>query len=264
MTDPSVHELMSLMGFDGVWIDMEHHFHTMETAANLMRAIRAGTADGVLRPAKGEFMRMGRMLETGALCIFYPRCESAKEAADVVRYAKFHPLGERGVDGGGPDMPFCSMKYVDYLQMANDETTVVVQLEDPKSMKEAERMAAVPGVDGLFFGPGDMSVACGLPDQFNHPRLQKMIEQMARAARNTGKHWGMPCGSPEHVKQIIAMGGRIILHGVDLIMIKNGLEAIQRALGEQGITFERNQLGKGQSYTEKSGAQPAAAQKSRR
>ena len=251
--DPSIHELMSLMGFDGVWIDMEHHFHTMETAANLMRAIRVGSADGVLRPAKGEFMRMGRMLETGALGIFYPRCDHAQEAAEVVRWSKFFPDGCRGVDGGGPDMPYCTMDYAEYVRMANEETSVVMQLEDPAAMEHAERIAAVPGVDGLFIGPGDMSVACGLAGQFDHPRLQKMVEQMATAARNAGKHWGMPCGTAVQVQQVIAMGGRLILHGVDLMMIKTGLETIQRNLGQQGITFDERRIGSSASYTGKAG-----------
>jgi 4-hydroxy-2-oxoheptanedioate aldolase len=66
LADPSVFELASLMGFDGIWLDMEHHAHSMETAHNLMRAARVGRSDILARPAKGEFMRMARMLEAGA------------------------------------------------------------------------------------------------------------------------------------------------------------------------------------------------------
>ena len=66
LVDPSVFELASLMGFDCIWMDMEHHFYGLETAAGLMRAARVGAADILVRPAKGEFMRMGRMLEAGA------------------------------------------------------------------------------------------------------------------------------------------------------------------------------------------------------
>ena len=69
--DPSAYELVSLMGFDGLWMDLEHHAVSLETANNLMRAARAGTADILARPAKGEFMRMGRILEAGAQGIMY-------------------------------------------------------------------------------------------------------------------------------------------------------------------------------------------------
>src|SRR5690349_18777398 len=95
-TDPSVFELTSLMGFDGIWMDLEHHGYSVETAGQLMRAARVGTSDIVARPAKGEFMRMARLLELGAQAIMYPRCDSAEEAAEVVKWAKFAPLGRRG------------------------------------------------------------------------------------------------------------------------------------------------------------------------
>src|SRR5438876_5928046 len=85
LTDPSVYELTSLMGFDGIWMDMEHHGYSLETATALMRAARVGPGvDIMVRPAKGEFMRMGRMLEAGAQGILYPRCEDAAEARQVV------------------------------------------------------------------------------------------------------------------------------------------------------------------------------------
>src|SRR5262245_11886548 len=94
--DPTVYELVSLLGFDGIWLDLEHHATSDETAANLMRAARVGTSDIIARPAKGEFMRMGRLLEAGGQGIMYPRCETAEEAAELVRWGKFAAEGERG------------------------------------------------------------------------------------------------------------------------------------------------------------------------
>ena len=106
LTDPSLFELASLMGFDGIWMDMEHHGYSLETAANLMRAARVGRgSDIIVRPGKGEFMRMARMLEAGATGIMYPRCDGVDEAREVVRWAKFAPLGQRGFDGAGADAP---------------------------------------------------------------------------------------------------------------------------------------------------------------
>ena len=93
--DPSVYELTSLFGFDYIWMDLEHHATSVETANNLMRAARVGTSDIMARPAKGEFMRLGRMLESGAHGILYPRCDNAEEAREVVKWAKFAPLGAR-------------------------------------------------------------------------------------------------------------------------------------------------------------------------
>src|SRR5215213_11728451 len=120
LTDPSLFELASLMGFDGIWLDLEHHCTSVETAATLMRAARVGTADILARPAKGEFMRLGRLLEAGAQGIMYPRCADAVEAREVVRWSKFAPLGQRGFDSGNPDVPYCMMPMDEYVRAANE------------------------------------------------------------------------------------------------------------------------------------------------
>jgi 4-hydroxy-2-oxoheptanedioate aldolase len=149
-SDPSIFELVSLMGFDGIWLDMEHHAHSLEAANDYIRAARVGASDVITRPAKGEFMRMGRMLEAGAKGIMYPRCESATEAAEVVRWSKFAPLGERGVDTANPDAPYCSMPLPQYIEEANRETFIVIQLEQPSAVDQVEAIAAIPGVDILL------------------------------------------------------------------------------------------------------------------
>src|ERR1044072_6178243 len=106
LLDPSLYEMTSLMGFDGIWMDLEHHGTSLETAMTLMRAARVASADMRVRPSKGEFMRLGRMLEAGAQGIMYPRCDDAAEAKQVVTWGKFAPLGKRGFDGGNPAMPY--------------------------------------------------------------------------------------------------------------------------------------------------------------
>src|SRR5688572_7595450 len=127
--DPSIYEMASLMGFDALWLDLEHHGHSVETAHNLLRAARVGTSDTIVRPAKGEYMRMGRILEAGAQGIMYPRCDHAEEAREVVRWSKFAPLGTRGIDSANPDNPYLFLPLTDYLRMANEETFLVIQLE---------------------------------------------------------------------------------------------------------------------------------------
>lgn len=250
LIDPSLHELVGLMGFDGVWMDMEHHAYTVETANGLMRAQRVGRTDAMARPAKGEFMRIGRMLEAGAHGIMYPRCSDAKEAAEVVKWMKFAPMGQRGFDGGNPDMPYCTMGVTDYISFANDNTWLTIQLEEQSAVDNAEAIAATPGVDVLLLGPADFSVLSGIPGDFNHPKIQKALEKIALAAKNTGKAWGTPAGTPERAKQLMDMGARFICSGCDLIFVKTGLEALQKNFAQMGFTFN-NQLTSGQSYMQK-------------
>src|ERR1041384_1724051 len=188
--DPTLYEMTSLMGFDGIWMDLEHHHYSVETAANLMRAARVGASDIIARPAKGEFMRMARLLEAGAQGIMYPRCESAAEAAEVVRWAKFAPLGERGVDAANADAPYCSAPLKPYLRKANEETLVIVQIESPKALEQVGAIAKVPGVDVLMFGPADFTALAGVPGEFDHPRVTEARKRIAAAAAQGGIHWG--------------------------------------------------------------------------
>jgi 4-hydroxy-2-oxoheptanedioate aldolase len=236
--DPTLYELTSLMGFDGIWMDLEHHQYSVETAANLMRAARVGAADIIARPAKGEFMRMARLLEAGAQGIMYPRCESAGEAADVVRWAKFAPLGERGVDGASADAPYCCMPLAQYLKKANEETLVIIQIESPKAVEAVEPIAKVPGVDTLFLGPGDLSVLYGVPGQFDHPKVVRALEGVAEAAKSAGIHWGTVSPNPAHTRKLLDMGARVICHNADILIMKRGLESIQEQYAPLGFTFD--------------------------
>jgi 4-hydroxy-2-oxoheptanedioate aldolase len=218
-TDPSLYEMTSLMGFDGIWVDMEHHATSVETSSNLMRAARVGSSDIVARPAKGEFMRMCRMLEMGAQAIMYPRCTSPEEAAEVVKWAKFFPQGQRGVDSGNADGWYCGAPLTEYLKFANEQTVVIIQLEDQASVDQAEAIAAVEGVDALMLGPGDFSILSGIPGQMDHPKVAAATEQVAAAARNTGKHWGRPMFGVEDTKRYLEMGARLCVHNADLIIM---------------------------------------------
>jgi 4-hydroxy-2-oxoheptanedioate aldolase len=238
LTDPSVYELTSLLGFDGIWMDMEHHTYSLETAANLMRAARVGGADIMVRPGNGEFTRLSRMLEAGAQGVMYPRCRDAADAAEAVRFAKFAPLGKRGFDGANPDMPYCSGPIEKYLQDANRETFIIIQVEDPDAVERVDEIMSVEGVDAVMLGPADFSILSGIPGQWDHEKVRQALERVRKAARDAGKHWACTVGSIEQARQVLSMGARIIFHGADILLVKWGFEAIQQGFKSLGFTFE--------------------------
>jgi 4-hydroxy-2-oxoheptanedioate aldolase len=240
LCDAALFEMASLMGFDGLWIDMEHHAHSLADVQNLMRAARIGRADVLTRPAKGEFMRLGRMLEAGAQGIIYPRCDNAEEAAELVKWAKFPPLGKRGCDGGSADNPYCFTPTATYVQQANEQTFLVAQIEDPDALEHADAIAAVEGIDVLFLGPGDFSALGGFPGQINHPRIAEATQRIAAAARRTGKHWGRPVNSALEARELIDLGARFINYSSDLLIVKEGFERIQYEFSPMGFSFARS------------------------
>ncbi len=183
-------------------------------------------------------MRLSRLLELGASGIMYPRCDSAAEAAEVVRWAKFAPIGQRGFDGSGPDARYTLTPMASYLEQANRETFVLIQVEHPSAVEQAEAILKTPGVDMIMLGPADFSVLTGIPGQFSHPSVLAALEQISQAAKNTGKHWAATCGSLEQASRLCAMGASLIFHGCDLVFVRQGLENVKKQFGEGlGVTF---------------------------
>ncbi|MBL4885006.1 MAG: aldolase [Planctomycetaceae bacterium] len=250
LASASMYEMTSLLGFDAIWVDMEHHGLSLEHAEQLFRASRVGDIDIVARPAKGEFMRMSRLLEIGATGIMYPRCNSAEEAAEVVKWAKFPPMGQRGCDAAGPDASYQLTPLNDYLKQANERTFVIIQIEEAEAVDRAEEIAAVPGVDMLMLGPGDFSILSGVPGQFDHPKVVDALERVAAAATKAGKHWAATCGSPEIIQKMADRGGSLMFHGCDQAFVKQGLESvrgqIEKNTGRKFNTANNSSLSEGE------------------
>jgi 4-hydroxy-2-oxoheptanedioate aldolase len=227
LSEPALYEMVASLGFDAIWIDLEHHGHSVERAADLMRAARAGgPTDIIARPAKGEFMRMGRLLEAGAHGIMYPRCDNADEAAEVVRWAKFAPLGERGCDAAGADSDYMAHPLPDYIRGANENTFLIIQLEDPRAVEHAEAIIALDGVDMLMLGPGDMSVLIGEPGRIDHPTVVAARERIAAAATAAGKGWAVTSPSTEFSREMAARGASLIFQGSDVPFLRQAFSKL--------------------------------------
>lgn len=220
-TDPVHTEVLSQMGFDFLWYDLEHSDKSVETLATLCRAARVGDVDVLARPARWETMRMGRMLEAGAHGIMYPRCESAEEAREVIRWSKFAPLGERGFDGGNADNNFGVYPADDYTQIANQESWTLIQIESPAALPHVREIAEIEGVDGIFFGPGDFSLLSGKPGQIKDDEVLAAAKQIASDTLAAGKIFGTLVFDVDHSKYMQDAGAKLLIHGADIIYYKN-------------------------------------------
>jgi 4-hydroxy-2-oxoheptanedioate aldolase len=236
--DPASAELISLMGFDCIWIDLEHEPTCIGDATQMIRAARVGEADVMARPGKGEFMRMGRLLEAGAMGILYPRCDDAAEAREVVRWAKFAPLGERGFMGANADAQYGMIGMVRYVREANEQTWLAIQIESPAAAKQARAIAEVEGVDVVFFGPGDYSVLSGTPGQFDHGKVPEAMREVCRETLAAGKRFGTLVFSLEQAQRVLDMGGSLVCYGADLGFVKAGLEQTKEQFGRLGFSFD--------------------------
>jgi 4-hydroxy-2-oxoheptanedioate aldolase len=237
-TDPASTELISLLGFDCIWIDLEHTSTTIDQAAQMFRAARVGGADVMARPGKGEFMQMGRLLEAGATGILYPRCDDAAEAREVVRWAKFAPQGERGCAGTSPDAPYDMIDRAQYVREANQQTWLAIQIESPGAARHARAIAEVEGVDVVFFGLGDFAVLSGIPGQFEHPQVTEAMRTICHETLAAGKRFGTVGLNVEHTTRLLEMGASLVCSGVDLLWVKRGLEELKSQYGPLGFAFD--------------------------
>lgn len=237
-TDPASPELISLLGFDCIWIDLEHQSTSVAQAAQMIRAARVGSADVMARPAKGEFMRMGRLLEAGAMGILYPRCDDAAEAREVVRWAKFAPQGERGYMGANPDAPYGLLGMAQYVREANEQPWLAIQIESPAAVKHVRAIAEVEGVDLVFFGPGDFSVLSGVPGEYDDGQVAEAMRTACRETLAAGKRFGTLAFNLEQVQRLLDMGASLISFGSDLTFVLQALQKMKTQFGRLGFAFD--------------------------
>ena len=214
---PLAVEIAGRAGIDGVWIDTEHRPRTQREVAEMINAARVADTDTVVRIRKGEgYTSFFRPLEDGATAIMVPHVKSPEEAEWVVRNAKYPPIGRRGSETVMCDADLGFSEPLAYMAHANQETFVVVQIEDAEALDDVDGIASLAGIDILFVGPADLSISLGVPFQWEHPAYQEAVHAVARAAEQNGKHWGLPVASLESAARHAEDGARFFTRGSDL------------------------------------------------
>jgi 4-hydroxy-2-oxoheptanedioate aldolase len=173
-----------------------------------------------------------RPLEAGSGGVMAAQVRSARQAEEVVGWAKFHPRGLRGVNSTGFDGGYGTLPLADYFRKANAETFIAIQVEHIDAVNEVEAIAAVPDVDVLFIGPADLSQSMGIPADWEQPRLWQAIERVAEAARSHGIQWAILSPNPAHARRCVELGCRMLSIGLDVWSVRKGLEAFRREYAE--------------------------------
>ncbi|HXG09215.1 MAG TPA: aldolase/citrate lyase family protein [Gemmataceae bacterium] len=230
---PKLIEMIGLHGgHHAVWLDQEHAGLTIEQIEQAARAARAVGLDSFVRLAPTDYATVMRPLEAGAGGIMAAQVRSAAQVEEVLRWAKFHPRGLRGVNGSGFDGRYGSLPLAEYLRRANAETFVAIQIEHADALAEVEEIAAVPDVDVLFIGPADLSQSMGIPGEWDHPRLWEAFERVARAAQAGGTHWAILPPTPAFARRCVALGCRMLSLGLDVWTIHQGFHAYRAEFAE--------------------------------
>ncbi len=207
--------------FDGIWFDLEHRpMDAREVQAIIMMCYH-NDIDCMVRPPTLERTKLYRYLEDGASGFLMPLISDPQTASDVVQSVRFPPLGNRGMDGAGLDGDFGIGVWhpqSNYNADSNQETFLITQVETLQAVANAEEIASIEGIDGLFIGPADLSLRIATQGD-GLMTMEKAIETVAAATEKHGKLWGITAGSVDEIKRYREMGAQMVPWGGDFSLM---------------------------------------------
>ncbi|MCC6775446.1 MAG: hypothetical protein IT537_02245 [Hyphomicrobiales bacterium] len=224
---PIVTETIAREGYPAVTLDGQHGLWDPASVIAAVAAIRQGGAAPVVRVPVGEFATVSRALDFGAEAVIAPMINTAADARNYVSFAKFPPLGERSWGphrattlAGMPDQKV-------YLREANELTMTFAMIETRTALDNVEAIAAMPGIDALFLGPADLSIALsnGANVDPMAPDVDREIDRIAGAAKTAGKIMGAYCHTAERAAELAKRGVRFLAVGSDLAFLRAGAAA---------------------------------------
>ncbi|WP_084225403.1 HpcH/HpaI aldolase family protein [Paenibacillus pectinilyticus] len=230
LADPRITEMAArISGVDCLWTDMEHVPNDFAVIERQIWAAKAYDVDVLVRVARGSYSDMIRPLEMDATGIMIPHVMSLADAKQIIHQTKFYPIGRRPLDGGNADGAFCNLELDAYMAQANEQRFNVLQIEDPEPLADLEEIIALPGLDMIFFGPGDFSQGIGAPGKWDHPLLVETRQSVARLAQKHGKYAGT-VGSTSNLADLTAMGYNFVSVGADVVGFGQYLSGIASSL----------------------------------
>ena len=206
--------------WDWVWIDGQHGEFSYESILACVRACDyVGTAP-IVRVPSHDYGTIGLALDMCAAGIMVPMVDNAEEAKAIVQAAKFPPLGQRSFGGRRP----IDLYGRGYAHTANEDTLLIAQIETKEGLSNMEEIAAIPGIDVLFFSPDDMAMQESMPmDKPRNPDVFKdAMARLVSATTNAGKLAGTVIPSPELSKIAIGMGYQMCTVTGDVSLLANG------------------------------------------
>ena len=215
---PNIAMIAASCGFDAIYIDLEHNPTSLETAAAISVAALGLGITPIARVTSHDPHDSARILDCGAQGVMVPHVSTEAEARAAVEACRFAPLGHRSAAGSGPALGYRAMPQAEINRLLNEETLLMAMLETPEAIENADRIAAVAGIDVLHIGSTDLSTEMGIAGQYQHARMREAYEATARAARAHGKAMGVGGVREDFEFQswLLGLGVRYLTGGSDV------------------------------------------------
>jgi 4-hydroxy-2-oxoheptanedioate aldolase len=217
-------EILAGSGFDWLLLDCEHSPNEVSALYSQLQAMMENATHPIVRPPWNDMVTIKRFLDAGVQSFLIPTVQSAEEAAAAVAHTRYPPDGVRGFAVATRASRFGRVK--NYHQRAPEEICVLVQIETQKGLDNLEAIAGVPGVDGVFIGPGDLSAGIGYLGDQGHVHVQRVIKDSIRRIRAAGNVPGILTPDEKLARDYIAAGCVFTAVGSDSGLLARGSEAI--------------------------------------
>jgi 4-hydroxy-2-oxoheptanedioate aldolase len=222
---PVTVEMIAGAGFHWIGLDAEHGpSDLVDVYHQLQACAAAGATHPMVRLPCNDPVLIKRYLDIGAQTIVIPQVDTEEEAQAIVRATRYAPRGVRGYCGAPRAANFGRIK--DYPFVCEAELCVIVQPETVTAIKNIEKIAAVDGVDALFFGPGDLAADLGYIHEASHPEVVKVLEAAVKKVRSYGRAAGIICGNESLTRRYIDMGFNIVAVGSDQAILVRGVDEL--------------------------------------
>ncbi|HEY0294425.1 MAG TPA: 4-hydroxy-2-oxoheptanedioate aldolase [Bordetella sp.] len=238
LAQPYTAEMLGGAGFDWLLIDGEHAPNTLTTTLAQLQALASSPSHPVVRCAWNDTVEIKRLLDIGAQTLLVPMVQDAAQARAAVEATRYPPAGVRGV---GSALARASRwnRDGDYLQWANDQICVLVQVETQAALSQLEPICGVAGVDGVFIGPSDLAADMGHLGNPGHPDVQRAVEDAIARIGRAGKAAGILIGDEALARRYIELGTTFTAVGVDTTILARGAEALAGRFKAAGTTPQR-------------------------
>ena len=228
LADAYCAELAANAGFDWLLIDGEHAPNDLRGMLGQLQAVAPYPSHPVIRPVIGDTALIKQVLDIGVQTVLVPMVESADQARELVKAIHYPPHGVRGV---GSALARASRwnSIPGYLDKADEQMCLLVQIENREGLANLDAIAAVDGVDGVFIGPADLSASMGYRGNPGHPEVQAAIEDAIARIQQAGKAAGILSADQKLAKRYIELGAAFVAVGVDTTVLMRGLQSLAAA-----------------------------------
>lgn len=226
--------MAKMAGIDGMFIDMEHSVLTTREVSQLITACNYVGVSPIVRIPSKVHWHLSRILDAGAAAVVIPHCETVQEVEEIVKDAKYAPIGRRGCSNNQSILNFQSVPTLVQNDLLNRETMVIPMIETPGAVDLADEFFAIEGVDGILVGSNDLCTDLGIPGQYDTPEYLNSVDKVIEAGVRAGKPIGIGGigGRLDLLERFFQRGATWSLSGGDVAMLQAGMARLGKVYSE--------------------------------